>query len=911
MLSDLYIRFRSLFRRTAVDDELDDELRFHLEMQTAKYVQAGLTRDKARRQARLEFGGLEQVRGECQEARGVTFAETIAQDIRFGLRMLRKSPAFTGAVIATLALGIGANTAIFSLVNAVLLRSMPVRNPDELVVLQWEAHAWPNHVGTSSYGDCRYEETANGKSGCSLSYPMFKYIAGRKDLFSNTMAFAGPSQMDLSGNGPASVAHGELVSGSYFETLGVGAALGRTLQPEDERPGAAPVAVLDYGYWQRAFGGSADVLGRTIRLNTVVVTIVGVADPGFTNLTPGKTLDLWVPLSQIGPLGLPWGGRGSESGWWLAIIGRLQPGVSRMRAQAAANAWFVNEVMHGAQPLWQKRDDPRLELLPAEKGLVGIRGQFGEPLILLMAAVGIVLLIACANVAGLMLARGAAREKEMAVRLAVGAGRHRIMRQLLTESLLLSFVGAALGVLVAYVGATGLAAFLSESSSSPLGIDLHPNAPVLFFTLGAALLTGIGFGLAPAFRGARANVATELKGSSSTNTAARNGNGRRFGLGSGLVVLQVALSMVVLTGAGLLLRTLDKLHGIDPGFDTRNVLLFSIEPELAGYKGERIPQLYANLQSRLAALPGVANASYSSDALLDGGLWTEGVHIQGQSGKSTVQAQMLAVGPNFFATMKIPLLAGRILNEADMDTTQRAALVNESFVRKFLGGRNPIGLHFGGTDAKDSPWEIVGVVGDTKYATLRAAEAPTGYVPLREGGATFALRTTTAAAVLMPAVRDAVNKTDNNLPVFQMRTQGETIDRLLFNERLVARLFGLFGGMGLVLACIGLYGLLSYEVTLRTREIGIRTALGAQRWDVWVLVLRQGVLLVVLGGAAGVGISLAVTRLLHSLLYNVQATDPTTFFSVTALLVAVGVIACLLPARRATLVDPMVALRCE
>jgi predicted permease len=911
MLSDLYIRFRSLFRRTAVDDELDDELRFHLEMQTAKYVQAGLPREKARRQARLEFGGLDQVRGECQEARGVTFAETIAQDVRFGLRMLRKSPAFTGAVIATLALGIGANTAIFSLVNAVLLRSMPVRNPDELVVLQWEAHTWPNHVGTSSYGDCRHEETANGHSDCSLSYPMFKYIAGRKDLFSNAMAFAGPSQMDLSGNGPASVAQGELVSGGYFETLGVGAALGRTLQPEDEKPGAAPVAVLDYGYWQRAFGGSVDVVGRTIRLNTVVVTIVGVADPGFTNLTPGKTVELWVPLTEIGPLGLRWGGSGSESGWWLAVVGRLQPGVSRMQAEAAANAWFVNEVMHGGQPLWQKRDDPRLELLPAEKGLVGVRSQFGEPLILLMAAVGIVLLIACANVAGLMLARGAAREKEMAVRLAVGAGRGRVMRQLLTESLLLSFVGAALGVLLAYVGATGLAAFLSENAYSPLRIELHPNAPVLFFTLGMALLTGIGFGLAPAFRGARANVATELKGSSSTNTAARNGNGRRFGLGSGLVVLQVALSMVVLTGAGLLLRTLDKLHSIDPGFDTRNVLLFSIEPELAGYKGERIPQLYANLQSRLAALPGVANASYSSGALLDGGLWRQGVHIQGQSGKSTVQAQMLAVGPNFFATMKIPLLAGRMLNEADMDTTQRAALVNQAFVRKFLDGRNPIGLQFGGTDAKDSPWEIVGVVGDTKYATLRAAEAPTAYVPLREGGATFALRTTMAAATLMPAVRDAVNKTDNNLPVFQMRTQGETIDRQLFSERLVARLFGLFGGMGLVLACIGLYGLLSYEVTLRTREIGIRTALGAQRWDVWLLVLRQGVLLVVLGGAAGVGISLAVTRLLDSLLYNVQATDLTTFFWVTALLVAVGVIACLLPARRATLVDPMVALRCE
>ncbi|AXC10205.1 protein of unknown function DUF214 [Acidisarcina polymorpha] len=916
MLSDLYIGLRSLFRRGVVNEELDDELRFHLEEQTAKYVRAGLSPEQAEHRARLEFGGVSQVTEDCREARGVTFVETLAQDVRFGLRMLRKWPGFTAVVVSTLALGIGANTAIFSLVNAVMLRSMPVRNPDELVVLQWAAHSQPHHLGMSSFGDCGSENTTTGASGCSLSNSMVEEIGERKDVFSSETAFAGPAVLDLSGNGQASIAHGELVSGSYFETLGVGAALGRTLEPEDDKPGATPVAVLDYGYWQRAFGGAAGVVGQTVRLNNAVFIVVGVANPGFTRLTPGKSVNLWVPLTQAASLGLQWAGRSTPNNWWLTVVGRLQPGVSRTQGQAALNPWFVSQVVdsgtrHDAKPVWKKGDDPHLEFVPAQKGLVGIREQFGQPLILLMAAVGIVLLIACANVAGLMLARGSSREKEMALRLAVGAGRGRVIRQLLTESLLLSFAGAALGVALAYVGAKGLATFLSENSYSPLQIDLRPDARVLLFTIGSAVLTGIGFGLVPAFRGARANVATELKGTSAASTATGHGSGRRFGLGSGLVILQVALSMVVLTAAGLLLRTLDKLHRIDPGFDTRDVLLFSLEPELAGYKGERIPELYTGLQRQLAALSGVASVSYSSDALLDGDLWSEDVHVQGQSDKATVGTQMMRVSPEFFKTMRIPMAAGRMLGAADMAATARAALVNRAFVQKYAAGKSPIGLHFGGTEAKDPQWEIVGVVGDTKYATLRAEEAPTAYVPLSEGGATFELRTVVNPIELMPAVRDAVNRTDGNLPLIRMRTQSESIDRLLFNERLVARLFGLFGGLGLVLACIGLYGLLSYEVARRTREIGIRTALGAQRRDVWLLVLRQGVVLVIAGGVGGVVVAIAVTRLLASLLYDVRPTDLMTLSGVSALLIAVGIIACLVPARRATRVDPMVALRYE
>jgi predicted permease len=918
MLSDLTIRLRSLFRRTTVNRELDEELRFHLQQQVAKYVQAGLTAEEATRRAQLEFGGLDQIKVDCREARGVTLVETITQDVRYGLRMLLKSPGFTAVVVLTLALGIGANTAIFSLVNAVMLRALPVQDPEQLVVLQWTAHNEPGTIGMSSFGDCAhlqkrgFQKGGGGNSiGCSLSYPMFKAMRGRKDLFTNAMAFAGPAQMNVSGIGSASVAQGELVSGDYFETLGVRPALGRTLEPDDEKPGAAPVLVLDYGYWQRAFGGATNVVGRTIRLNNVVFTIVGVADRGFTRLTPGKSVDLWVSLIQTTPLDIPWS-RGSDAGsWWLTVVGRLKPGVSRTQAQAAVNPLFVHETLYGAKPAWKKADDPSLMLLPAQDGLVGIRDQFGQPLLLLMGAVGIILLIACANVAGLMLARGATREKEMAVRLALGAARGRVVRQLLTESLLLSIIGAALGALLAYAGASGLAAFFAENSYSPLKIDLHPNLPVLLFAIGMALLTGIGFGLAPAFRGARANVVSELKGNSAATTSARHRRGGRLGLGRGLVVLQVALSMVVLTGAGLLLRTLEKLRSIDPGFDTRNILLFSLEPELAGYKAQETQSLYLNLQQRLQALPGVVATSYSSGALLDGGLWTRGIRVQGQADKNTEQTQMLAVGPDFFTAMRVPLVAGRILRVADMGPTQRKALVNQAFVQRFVGARNPIGLTFGGDDPKDPQYEIIGVVGDTKYANLRMENAPTAYIPLQEKGATFEVRTAAAPATLISAVRSVVNEIDSNLPLTGMRTQSETIDRLLFNERLVARLFGLFALLGLALACIGLYGLLSYEVARRTREIGIRTALGAQRRDVWVMVLRQGLLLVICGAVVGTGAAMVVTQLLVSLLYNVQPSDPGTLVAVAVLLVAVGLVACFMPARRATRVDPMVALRYE
>jgi len=903
---------RNLFHKRRVEGDLDAEVRAYVDEVMEERIAAGMTPEAARRTALAEFGCTEPVKQAVRDGRAGTGIETIWQDVRFAGRILRKSPGFAAVVILTLALGIGANTAIFTLVNAVLLQAIPVTHPEELVALRWSAHKEPESTGMNSFGDCAMRIDAGNASGCSLPYPVYRALAERRDLFANVTAFAGTADLNLAGNGQASIAFGELVSGTYFDTLGVPAALGRTLGVADEEKGAEAVAVLDFGYWQRMFGSSPDVLGRTIRLNNAAFTIVGVADRGFTRLTPGKSADVYVAVSQAKTLGLRWGASDEPGSWWVTVVARLKGGVKRSEAEAAANLAFRNVTMHGAKPAWKDADDPRLALIPAQEGLSGFRRGLGEPLRLLMAAVGIVLLIACANVAGLLLARSTTRERELAVRLALGASRRRVMQQMLTESILLSLAGAALGSLLAYAGASALAAFAATNWYQPLHIDVSPDLRVLLFTTCVALATGIGFGLAPAIRGARTRSAAEMsRGTTDAATRSTPAGRRRPGLGSTLVVLQVALSIVMLTGAGLLLRTLGKLRSVDAGFDTSNVLLVRIDPTLAGYEKSRVQALYNELRLRLSALPGVESVTYSSAALLDGSLWTEDLKVDGQTSKQTVDCQMMRVGPSYFETMRLPLLRGRTLSLADLRVGPPVAVVNEAFVRKFLEGRDPIGLHFG-SDEKDAPkWAIVGVARDAKYASLEDPDAPTAYVPLDAGGATFALRTTLPSEGLIPAVRKTVKDTDDNVPVMQIRTQSESIDRLLFNRRLMARLLGGFAVLGLGLACIGLYGLLSYEVARRTREIGVRTALGAQRSDVLTLFLRRGLLVVLLGSVTGVGAATGLTRVLASMLFGVQALDPLTFVGAALLFAVVGLAACFLPALRAMRVEPAEALRCE
>ncbi len=924
-------RVRALFRREAMDRELDEELRYHVERTTEENIARGMTPEEARRQALIAAGGIDQAKEKCRDGRQVNWLHDLVQDTRFGLRMLGKSPGFTAIAVMTLALGIGANTAIFSLIDALLLRALPVSNPQELVFLQWSAHKRPKFHSSGSYGDC-------GGSSCSFSLPFFEELRGQSDVFSSVTASGGSLRLDLSGNGPADTVFSLTVAGNYFETLGVRPIAGRMIEPADDSASATPVAVLSYGYWQKAFGGTLSAIGKTVSLNGVPTTIVGVAEQRFTGLTPGSTLDAWIPLSLREKVDLSWRpGQDDAGSIWMLIVARLSPQVPREKAQAAVSLLFRNQMIHGAQPLSAESDAPTVALIPAQSGLRGARGTYSASLFVLMTAVGIVLLIASANVAGLLLARSTVRQKEMAVRLALGARRGRVIRQLLTENLLLSFLGGVLGILFALAGARAIIAFVSTGSSQPLGFEAALDGRVLLFTATVALLTGTIFGLAPAMRGTRVDLTPALK-----DGARLMGGAGKHPLSAGnlLVVGQVALTMIVLVGSGLVVRTLQNLRSVDPGFDTSNVLNFRVNPILIGYRGDKLAALYRDLQGRLSAIPGVTSATFSSQTLLSGSLVTTDIHLPGAADKSTAETDYLEVGPGYFATMRIPFVEGRdflpgeygasiyekavsaprspAANGAAISAKAASAglaqpvIVNETFVRRFLGGPNPLGQHFMDRDAKpdDPGFVIVGVVGDTKYSDLRRELMPVTFVPVTSGGA-FEVRTAANPEAIIPAVRSIVNEVDSNLPISNVITESASVDRVLFEERLIARFSSFFGALALALACIGLYGLLSYEVTRKTREIGIRMALGAGRRDVLGNVVGHGIALACAGLALGITASFGLTRFLGSLLYDVKPGDPRTLIAVTMILLIVALAACYVPARRAMRVDPMVALRHE
>jgi len=797
------------------------------------------------------------------------------------------------------------------------------------MLVKWSAHKRPNYHSSSSYGDCVNQFRGDNPSGCNFSHPFYEDLRDHAASFSSIAAFGGGGQLNVSGNGQASIARGQMVSGNYFSTVGVKAALGRALQPGDDNPGAPAVAVLSYAYWLHDFSGSPDAIGKTVGLNGVPTVIVGVAARSFTSLTPGNIYDLFLPISMRPALTPRWNPAEDDAGSaWLVIVGRPTPGVPAERAQAEVDTMFRRALSAGAKPLSKPGDAPAATLVPAQSGLAGARRQFTEPLTIMMLAVGVILLIACANIGGLQLARAISREKEMALRVALGGGQGRILRQLLTESLLVATLGGIAGLAFSWIGARVILAMVAGTSTRPTGLTGDVDTRVLLFTAGISLLSGILFGLAPASRGMRMDLNRALR--DGAGNAASRGRGRFISLGQSLAVAQIALCVVILMGAGLLVRTLQNLRSVDPGFDTNNVLLFRVNPTLIGYKLAAVDTLNRQLQGRLAALPGVIGVSFASTALLSGSLSGTTFECPNRPGAGC-DSNWLPVGARYFDTMRVHLLAGRDFTPADFaaaaastpavpggpppaNAPPKPVIVNQAFVKQYFAGRSPLGQHF---NYKRTPGEpigsgfvVIGVVSDIKYNSLREAVAPTAYPPAG-GNVTFALRTAASPTELAAAVRETVRQTEPNLPIIDMSTQAETIDRLLAQERIIAQLAGFIALLALLLACTGLFGLLSHEVGTRTREIGIRMALGARRSDVLRLVLRMGLLVATFGLALGAGAAFGVTRYLKSILFDVQPADPITFLAVGALLLCVALLACYLPARRAATVDPLNALRAE
>jgi predicted permease len=940
-LRRLFARFRSLLRNSRAEHELEREVASHLALLAEGFEHRGMSPEDARLAAKRCYGGVEQAKQAHRDERSFLWLEQMLQDLRYALRMLRRSPGFAAVVIITLALGIGANTAIFTEIDAVLLRSLPAADPQHLVILEWSAQNKAKIESRSSYGDCTQD--------CSFSVPFFGALRSSSRTLSNLAAFAGPIEVNFSGNGPANMTRGLFVSGDYFQTVGQSVFLGRTLGPADDSQSAPPTIVLDYGYWQRAFGGDVSVVGRVVRLNNVDATVVGIASLGFKSLTPGKHQDFFMPLSLAKRVQSEWwdnDNRLADPGtWWVLIEGRLKPDNSMAQAQAEVTTLFRTETMHGAKPVFKEADAPRIRVLPAREALDGESSQIAPMLTLIMIAVGLILMVACANVAGLILARSTRRQKELAVRQALGAGRSRIVRQLLAESLLLSFAGGSLGVLFAVWGVEAITKFVSNGTNDPFAYTVTPDWRVLSFVTALTLSTGMLCGLAPALRGLRADLTPSLRENASSISGGASRSKKHLRLGDALVVAQVALSIVVLVGAGLLVRTLQKLQSIDPGFDTQNILLFGINPNLAGYGDQQTSQLYRQLQERFAALPGVVSASYSESALLSRSWSSTDIHLDGAPPKSNVETQQLSVGADFFTMMRIPMLAGRSFTAQDFADAERVrearasakanvaasassapitmqlspvpVVVNHAFVAKFFPNRDPLGRHFGNSQG-DEPvktpqpgYRVIGVVGDTRYESPQSEIQPTMFKPLVSNSAHFELRTSGDPIALIKQVRGTVAATDINLPLFDVRTQRQQIEQTLFKERLMSRLSSFFAILALVLACIGLYGLLSYEVARRTRELGIRMALGAQRTNLMRLVVRQGLMLALIGVFIGIGASMAATRLMASMLYGVRPNDPITFAAVSMLMLLVAFAACTIPARRAMRVDPMVALREE
>ena len=846
----------------------------------------------------------------------------LLQDIRYALRMLPKNPGFAAVAVLSLALGIGANTAIFSIVDAMLLKWLPVSSPQELVVLARDPE----------------------RPSVGFNYPDYEYIRDHNQVFSGVLVGGGGSALNITvpeegSQGASQLVRGTLVSGNYFEILGVTPALGRLFTPEDNKTeGAHPVAVLSYDYWRSRFASNPQVLGRKMVINGYPFTVIGVSRNGFTGTNVGASPAVFLPIMMLQQVNANARNWNSRHYWWLTPIARLKPGVNVQRATEEVTLLFKqieeNDPERRPIPEFAKKDAEqrsRAILLPGSGGYSYLRNRFSKPLVVLFAVVGMVLLIACANVANLLLARTAARQKEIAIRVAIGAGRRRLLTQLVTESVTLAILGGLAGMAFAYWSVKTLLSLMPYGGTQ-VDLNLSPDLRLLGFSFGVSLATGLICGIVPAIRATRPDVVAALKSDVKFGFS-------RLDLRKGLVVLQVALSLLLLIGSGLFVRSLENLRDLDPGFVRENVLLVETEAGSIGYKGQRIRNFEDHLREAASRLPGVLVASLGAITPLSGSRWNGDVVVQGHHWKPDEKPYIdfNAVSPGYFETLGIPILQGRDFHDQDNPASTpdppekpyppgkeppelpgppKVAIINQAFVKKFFGTENPLGKRFSTGDKfkMENSYEIVGVVKDTKYFGLRDAVESMIYVSSWRQGAndmTLCMRSTSDPKVLIEAVRREVRNLDSAIPVTRTLTMNQQVNEQVSQERIIAMLSSFFGTLALILAAVGLYGLMAHSATRRTREIGIRMALGAQQGDVLWLILRDAITLVALGAVIGIPVAIGVTRFVASFLYGLTVRDPSTMILATVVLACVTAIASFLPAQRASQVDPMEALRYE
>jgi predicted permease len=906
-LGNLFAGLRALMGRTRMEREMDEELRGFLDASAEDKRHAGMAADEAVRAARVEMGSTNAIKHRIRSAGWEAAAENLWQDLRYSVRMLAGSPGFTLVAVGSLALGIGANTAIFSLMDVLVLRSLPVDEPGQLVLFGDGRAA--GSTGSLPHGSWRL-----------FSYSFYRSFSQKNEVFSGV---AGIDSIEFGAHGSLAgggreMMRASLVSGTYFSVLGVNPERGRVLnEADDKTPGSGAVAVASYSWWQR-HGSDPATINKVVQIEGTDYTVVGIAPRGFFGTTVGESPDFWIPLSMEKEISPGWNGLGDKWFQSLHLIARLKPGVTAAQANANTNLLFKQYVRSeylGASPSAKDLADlqqAHIELTSAARGLSRLRRQFTLPLEILTTIAGLVLLIACANLANLLLARSAARSREFALRMAIGATRSRILRQLLTESFLLAFLGAAVGVASAWK-ASHLLLTMASSNPQVAAMNVSPDLRVLAFSLGLTVFTALLFGMTPAIRATRLDLNGSLK---QGRTMAASPS--RFSLSRGLIVAQIAISLVLLAGASLFLRSLVNLTKVDTGFNRQNVLVFSLDEYAAGLPLDaRLVNLQQQIEGHVQAVAGVQAASFSMFTF-NQGEWSDDITMQGipRTPQNSRDVLNNVVGKGFFSTMSLPVVAGRGFDSTDKIDSPKVAVINQTMAQLFFPDSSPIGHHFGfGDDPSHSgDIEIVGVVKNAKYVSLDENPEPAAYFPYAQRVqyfGNFEVRYTGDAGQMIAAVQRAIAQVNPNIPIASASTLSEQVDESVANQRLIARLSAFFGLLAAFLVCIGIYGLLSYAVARRTSEIGVRMALGARRSNVLWLILREILVLVAIGIAIGVPVALEGNHLAVKLLYGLSPADPASLLAAIFILAAIAVLAGYLPARKASLVEPSIALRCE